>query len=183
MLKALIGCNDISALWGQCCRFVLTFRSNFSDSSSHALIMDIFLWSYRLVVSCQPTPPTTSQHFWRPDELMNPPKLQKTLRDCGFKICCWFGLQLPQRINADSFCWERLHLSFFSPSCLFHRSPSLSIFLQDVPNKRGSCGGRGPDWLALSEVCGEGGAAGPLLRHRSVKLKHKQIPHIFQLPM
>lgn len=34
---------------------------------------------------------------------------------------------------------------------------------QGVPDKGGSSGGRGPDGLVVSEVCGERRAAGPLL--------------------
>lgn len=94
--------------------------------------------------------------------------------DCcaqGPQLTPWdFGLQLARQINPDNFCWVRLQ----KPFCVFHLCLSLTarlfffFFPQDVPDKRGSCGGWGPDWLAISEVCGERRSTGPFLRHRYV---------------
>ena len=144
-------------------------------------------------VSCCTPPPPPSQHsclpvtLWRASPANESPKTSWSRRKhtsrCN-RLRVWNRLAL----LGD----HRWHPAFFFPDCSFldgsmptvsaerdftypvSSSPCfistvcLSLCLQDVPNKRGSCGGRGPDWLAVSEVRGERRVAGLLLRQRSV---------------
>lgn len=154
--------------------------------SSHSPLSELSEWS----VCCRGLP----QHFclsvtlWWAGQLMSPPnklKLQQTQAAVIDARLKWTAVH---RVHSwlpgilDCSLHDRSIQTIFAEwdsrnplLCFIFVSPWLPGFFffssfspQDVPDKRGSCGGWGPDWLAISEVCGERRSTGPFLRHRYV---------------